>query len=357
MSLVGRAPGKVVLLGEYAVLTGAPGLVAAVAHHAVVRLGDSADGRFWLRSRPPDAPAVGLRLDRRGRLRLAGRTEPAAASAVSATVRAAVATARERAGAALLPATLDLDTRALHAPDGGAKLGLGASAALTVALLGGLLTRAAWLPPGAAGQAALFEAALAAHGRAQGRRGSGIDIAASVYGGLLCYARAPGAAPSVQSLEWPAELAWQLVWTGQPASTPRLLARVAAAGRRDPGRHAAAFAALTAAAQAGCAAIAGGAAAAFLTAAGDFAAALAQLDALAGRGSILTPAHVRLGALAKRFGAVYKPSGAGGGDIGVLFCPAAERADWGRRLAAAGHPPLDGPPARSGFRVTLETDP
>src|SRR5206468_4282955 len=91
-----------------------------------------------------------------------------------------------------------------------------------------------------------------AHGRAQaprGARGSGADVAAAVHGGLLRVARAPGAdttdaSPLTVERIAAAPPPFILLWTGQPADTPSLVARVRRYAERDPVGHGTAIAAL-----------------------------------------------------------------------------------------------------------------
>src|SRR5262245_37809403 len=133
--MIARAPGKVVISGAYAVLEGAPAIVAAVDRYV------TADAR---------------------------RT----ADAVTPEVRAAL-------GNRDAPA---FDARALRRGDN--KLGLGSSAAILVASLGAVALRDLGPLSDDALAAQVFEPALAAHRAAQGG-GSGIDVAASTYGGVL----------------------------------------------------------------------------------------------------------------------------------------------------------------------------
>jgi mevalonate kinase len=68
---------------------------------------------------------------------------------------------------------------------------------------------------------------------------------------------------------------------------------------------------------------------------------LGQLDEAAGIG-IFSPVHERLRAIAVKHGAVYKPSGAGGGDFGIALTdsPSVDR-DVRAAYAAEGFPVLD----------------
>ncbi len=262
------APGKLVILGAYAVLGGAPSVVVAVDRGAVA-----------------------------GGPRVAGaHVGPELAAAMAA-----------EPGAPEAPA---VDTRAMF--EGGAKLGLGASAASVVAALGLLdATRGADLTS-ATTRASLFARARAAHAAAQGG-GSGVDVAASVHGGALVYTVASDVAEAT-----PLALAPELVLTayfaGRSASTPALRARVDALRARDPAAHARATDRVASAARAG---IAGARAAdAFVAAVRASATALAELGDAAD--APIVPAAAReLGDAAARDGASFTPAGAGGGDVMV----------------------------------------
>jgi hypothetical protein len=81
---------------------------------------------------------------------------------------------------------------------GGRKGGLGSSAAAAVGLCWALLALAGGVPPQ---PAAVLEAALAAHHRAQGGRGSGYDVFTSFHGGVGLFTG--GARPSWQALDLP----------------------------------------------------------------------------------------------------------------------------------------------------------
>src|SRR5699024_6036775 len=77
------------------------------------------------------------------------------------------------------PAHIALDTQAFFAEDG-AKLGLGSSAALTVALTAAVNAAQENAAPDLA-------AMIGMHRRMQDGRGSGLDIAAALLGGSLVY--------------------------------------------------------------------------------------------------------------------------------------------------------------------------
>jgi phosphomevalonate kinase len=272
------APGKVMWAGEYAVLDGAPAVMCAVARRAIARL------------LPEDAPRRDL--------------SPFLAAARAEIVAAYGAGSREADAAARVV----VDSSALQ--EHGTKLGLGSSAAATVAAIAAAID--------SADPTTVHALAHRAHAAAQaprGSRGSGADIAACVHGGFLAVVRAddPAEPMRVRHLALPEGLTPVLVWTGEAADTPSLVARVRAYGAADPAAFAAARAAIAEAAARVIAALDSGdaeATVAALAAAGDALAALGTAS-----GAPLVPASLApLAALARRHGGAAKPTGAGGGD-------------------------------------------
>ena len=321
------APGKLFLLGEYAVLEGAPALLTAVDRRVEVTIDESPTGAWQV-----SAPNLGIRnlaLATDGALPAGLTAEQRAHLRVFDEVRTAVqAAALQAAGPqsqaqgpspTVPPLAITIDSSALSR--GGHKLGLGSSAA-TAAALTDALARARGLT---LGQGELFRLAHAAHRSAQNGAGSGGDVAASVHGGLIRYA--PGA--PVVPLRWPEELVISAVVTGEGSLTTRLVGRVADYAAENPTRHRADLDRLTHLAEQAEAALASPAG--FLRLASDYFAALAQLDDHA-RAGIVSERHRELHALARREGGVFKTSGAGGGDVGLAFSYAGEPTE---RLAGA----------------------
>lgn len=277
-----RAPGKLVLSGAYAVLEGAPALVAAVDRYATAESG-----------RAP--------------------------THVSAEVAEAV-----RRG--LLAEPPWVDAAALRAPagEGTRKLGLGSSAAILVAALG-TARLARGEEEDQLGER-LVEDALAVHRAAQGG-GSGVDVAAACLGGVLrcqldgggaatggepCLPVAPAARPLTTARhDLPAGVHLQAYQCPVAAATAPMVAAVARLAADQPetyrevmrtlGGHAAAAVAASSP-EALVAAIAG------------------QVEGLAALGRlasipIVTAEVAELDVLARREGACFCPSGAGGGDV------------------------------------------
>ncbi len=349
-SLTSSAPGKVVLLGEYAVLVGASALVAAVDRRARVSL--TATGqRGWT----VDAPSLGVTGARccitpGGQVHWSGRIAAHRLGLVSTVLSALNSDGRAPS------ARITLDTDELYAdaqadaarrtvdeapqPAGShrhTKLGLGSSAALTVALAGAL----AGALGAAAGDGDLgTEELLRTHRRLQDGRGSGIDIAAALHGGVLRYSH-DAAGAQVQPVTLPPTLTWCCVWTGRPASTRTFLTRIATWQAAEPDHHHGLMDQLARTSAAGVDAVERQDAAAVLDAVDTYARLLERLGEASGA-DIVCAEHRQIGAIAAASGVSYKSCGAGGGDIGVALTTELDRlATFRERAAQAGFQPLD----------------
>jgi phosphomevalonate kinase len=208
------------------------------------------------------------------------------------------------ASPAALPADLRIDIDSSAGFDAGRKLGIGTSAAVCAALTAALLERCG-------SRLVVFQIALAAHRSAQGGSGSGIDVASSCTGGLIRYEMRPN--PAHERVTFPNGISHAVIWTGTSADTrehlvhfdtwrnggiPRELgALIDAAGRVTDAL---------------------GAASEFMRELRAYAAVLRALDDTARLG-IYGNAHRRLSDLGSEAGVVYKPCGAGGGDLGMAF--------------------------------------
>jgi len=260
------APGKLLLAGAYAVLDGAPALVVAVDRRAI------ADGDAVAKSPTPE-------------------------------VLAAVAAAEAP----------EVDASALR--DGAFKLGLGSSAALLVASLGVVYARQGRDLRAKDVRDALFAEARRAHSSVQ-NGGSGVDIAASVYGGALAYTLASGELADVRPVALPAALVVDVFWCGAPAVTTGMRARVDALRGRDAGVYAARIDAIARASRDAIAAAEADDLPAFVAAEQAGGEALAALGRDADS-PIIPSALGGLLRLAAEDGAAFLPSGAGGGDVFV----------------------------------------
>lgn len=276
-SIVASAPGKLVLTGEYAVLAGAPAVSMALDRRAIARIDAN--------------EACGLRT--------VGAVSGTDHRLLDATL-AALDTERP-------DAFVELDTRAFVDPGTGIKLGIGSSGALAAALVAALNGTESTV-------AVRLGYALEAHRRMQGKRGSGVDVATSVCGGLVCYRR--DRLP--ERIAWPAGLSFAILSSGVAADTARQLARLPA--NTD-------FTALGEAATRAASAWMGADASAILAATRRWVDALAAFDVEYGLG-VFAAGHGGLAERATGDGLVYKPCGAGGGDIGIVLGTDADAVDY-----------------------------
>jgi phosphomevalonate kinase len=293
------APGKVLLFGAYSVLEGTPALVVAVDRYAI------ADAS----TRSPSA---------------------------SREVRAAIGDA---------PAP-ELDLSSLH--QDGEKLGLGSSAAALVATLG---VRAAEEGKDLFSDAVrkeIFLAARRAHAEAQGG-GSGVDIAASTYGGALLYGMVPTDDRLITRVDLPADLVLAVFWSGRSARTSELIGRVRGLAEKDRDAFARCIDAIGACVPAARAACEKREAESIVAAGQANARALAELGRAADA-PIVPPAFADLALLAEREKGAFYPSGAGGGDVGVWLGKDPPSSDFLADARSRGMLPLDLGIDRAGVR-------
>lgn len=349
--MTATAPGKLFLLGEYAVLHGAPALLLAVDRRAAVTATVSGSGSSGWRLTAPELGVDALSLGEGGTLPT--NLPPVTRGRLAlfdAVLREVAAHLGELDASPDADVDILIDTSPFQ--QDGHKLGLGSSAAVAVALTAALAATAAAAPAAALSRPRgvdlahdeLFALADAAHRRAQGGSGSGGDVAASVYGDRILYTRDE---PPVH-VGWPDDLDLFAVVTGIGSSTVDLVARVADYGRRDPKSHRRDLDAL--AGLAATTTMALGDADSFLALADDYFRALETLDLHSGAG-IVTERHRELRALAAASGAVFKTTGAGGGDLGLVFAKLEATDELQSAFADAGAAVIPVPHSPDGVRI------
>jgi phosphomevalonate kinase len=348
------APGKLVLLGEYAVLFGAPAAVMAVNRRARVELAPS-ESDCWTLIAPDLAPhPVGFDVGRGGVVNW--REEELGREYFGLVER--LLRELDHAGVVeltqLAPLAATLDTRELFPSRGDSrcKLGLGSSAALTVALATALV---AWAGDGRMPDAdtGWLQTLVDLHRRIQGGLGSGVDIVASVLGGVSRFQLGEDSSVvTAQAMALPVDLQLLFIWTGRSASTSGFLERLEARRAVHPHGVDRAISRLGELSEAGIDALESEAAGAFLDTVDGF------WDALEALGReiempILSEEHKRLRRLAAESGGRYKPSGAGGGDLGIAFAvdPAAMQ-ETAARAGAEGFTVLDLEADPRGFTIS-----
>lgn len=290
--IAASAPGKAVIAGEYAVLDGAPAIVMAVDRRARVSIDPVEPG-------PHKVTAPGF-ADGERRFRddagdIVWQDRQASWPLLEHCWRAVAPESSAALG-------IVLDSREFRDHATGRKLGIGSSAALTAALTQALVAMSA-------GSGPVSEAAYAAHREFQAGRGSGIDVAASLSGGLLEYCMQ---GRRTSPLKWPDGLDYAFLWSGTTADTMSRIDRM-----RDNARDSSRVA-LAAAATDTVATWRSGSATETLAALSAYAAALAEFSIDHDLG-VFDAGHDALSSMARSAGLVYKPCGAGGGDIGIVM--------------------------------------
>lgn len=265
------APGKLVLAGEYAVLDRHPGLVMAVNRRVVLNPA----------SKPSYSELWNWIAD--------GKQEP----------------------------LFQVDSSALYYNK--IKLGLGSSAAVAVCM-------SAYFSP-----TEIYERAFQAHRQFSGGVGSGIDIAASYYGGLLRFQN--GVATKLEPKFDSSMLL--CVFSKKSQKTSDFVGKVLAS---KDSKLMAELGALTATWQD------------LFTRTWDWCVLrelvktnLSLLGKLSERAqiSLLTPEFEQISELASTYGASVKPSGAGGGDVTLCFVLPENREGLSRSLEQTGFLPLE----------------
>ncbi|MDA8205506.1 MAG: phosphomevalonate kinase [Thermaerobacter sp.] len=336
MCVRARAPGKLMLMGEYAVTEpGHVGLVAAVDRYLYCQVtsGNTFSASFGTTSRV-EADGWGRLVDR-----LTEDPDLKLASRVLALLD------RYFWELHCAPRPFQLATTSeLRAPSG-EKYGLGSSAAATAAMVAALLQ---WTLPRSPRPQEIFKLASLAHFSAQ-PRGSLADVAASVFGGLLHYQRVdpewlyqamsshalpeliarPWPGLAVQTLDaWRAPL-WLVGWTGRAASTPALLGHAAQFRARHPDVFNRFLSQSDAAVAAFIQALHTDDGPQFMAAVRKNRQALAEFSDRA-QLQIETPMMTKALEMAEQWGGAGKSSGAGGGDIIVAWMPESQRSRLGQ---------------------------
>lgn len=355
-ALEARAPGKVILFGEYAVLEGGTAVVAAVERHARCEV-DASEGGPQVA-----APEITDQIAWPGR------------SAASGDPLAFVQQLLDR-WPQEVSGLFSTYSGALYSEADGVKLGLGSSAAASTALAGAMAVRGgegALLDGEDASEwplrQSIFERVQGAHRAVQGA-GSGADVAAAVMGGVITYTlyfptrahltliRAdlqPQVGDVISAFSrgrWPVERPLLMAWTGQAASTKALIPQVRALEARDAGVWRQRMGELSQASEAGSRALEAADDAALLEAVVAGAEAVEALARDSGAPLIL-PAHGHIADIARAHGGAAKPTGAAGGDLAWVLPPSPEAIEPLRHaLTEAGFYTVALPVCRRGLHV------
>ncbi len=295
------APGKAVLFGEYVVLFGAPAIAAALNRRVRITL-DTAQHDFHSVTAPGYVDGTWRFLqDRNGEIDWQDEPPDKSTFALLENIWKRIPMD------ASLRLSVNIDSNEFFAAAGGAKLGLGSSAAVSTALACAL----SCCTDPYADQADSFRAAKEAHRAFQDGRGSGVDIATSFYGGLLEFRKGSDLPP--RRLTWPGDLAYRFLWSGHPASTTGKLGQLS-----DTAHSRESTLVLGTAAEDIASIWSTGAVDRIMDSIRHYIEALRQFDVDHDLG-IFDAGHAGLVEVAAASDLGYKPCGAGGGDIGVVF--------------------------------------
>lgn len=220
----------------------------------------------------------------------------------------------------------------------GAKYGLGSSAAVVTSVVTAILTN--FLGNNAT-RKLIFKLAAISHIRTQGS-GSGADIAASTYGGVLLYSSFQAEwlkkllerkklseivekdweYLSIKKLQFPTDVQVCIGWTGAPASTASLVEQISKLKKSNLKKYENFLQASKAAIDLILLGIKENDTSIFFKGITDNKKALAALGHVANV-TIETEKLLQLSIEAERVGGAGKLSGAGGGDCGIAFIPVA----------------------------------
>lgn len=317
-----------VIAGEYAVLEGHAALSAAVDVRATCSVMNAARLQVTALGQGPL-----LAEETQAGFRFAGD------EAGTFGLVAEVLTAAKQNGVSLPQNHFILDSDDFHLEHEGTrtKIGIGSSAAVAVALSAALLgdVRRSAL-------SRLFQIALQGHLRFSRGRGSGIDVATSVFGGIVRFERdAASALPWVDPWpSWPPGVVPVVTFAGQSVSTRRFIEKLSHFAATHREGYLQAIHGVARATEELLEAFAPDAdPAVFLAGVRRCGSAMRQLGMKADI-DIFSAPHREIAKIAVQHDGAAKPSGAGGGDIAVAFVPESKRAALVQSLRGAGFPVL-----------------
>ena len=305
--LICSSPGKIVLCGEYAVLHGAPAIVAALDLRVIVRVRLS-NSSHWIctSSIYPTAYIDPVKLR-------SVTHDVNVQPQLGKLLHCVLSVLPIQIFDALPPnLSLDIDSSALYL--GHAKLGVGSSAACIVALLATLLSLSSSIHfdlNKLKDRHYLHQLSYQANTNFQQRLGSGLDIAASIYGGTIIYNK--DTPFSVKTFTLPSELFIAFYFVGNSASTTTLLAKYKQWLELQKDNAIVETLKCTAA---HLASVPNPVAGRYFDLFSKFSDSLLALDKVSGLG-IFSKEHLLMHNLSTSLDLVYKTCGAGGGDVGM----------------------------------------
>ena len=240
-----KTPGKLMVAGEFAVLEkGYPLLVMAIDRYVYTTIEDATHYKFT----SENFNLRNLTWHFNGKHVIFDDYSPRLKFATAALTTALKFLQEKKVNTTPFSITVRSE---LDDEETGAKYGLGSSAAVVTSVITAVLEKFLRYPPA---ESVIFKLAAIAHVRTQGS-GSGADIAASTYGGVLYYKsfqanwlmrelrRNPQVLPVIQKkwrylqierISFPKEVKLCIGWTGKPASTKNLVSEIGKLKRTRP---------------------------------------------------------------------------------------------------------------------------
>tara|TARA_B100001094_G_scaffold327952_1_gene387311 strand:- start:4310 stop:5308 length:999 start_codon:yes stop_codon:yes gene_type:complete len=212
------APGKIIIIGEYAVLSDAPAISMAVNQRAKVTIKRHQQEMHLLKTRGYSNTVARFKIGNTGSIEW-----------IDTITEDPIRLFFESAWSHInfhsdFFYEFNLDTTGFYTRAGGDKYGIGSSAALAVAM--------------AAGFVKIFnitqevkELASQIHNTFQNNRGSGVDIETSSIGGVIKFYRNPE--KKSISLDLPKSLKFKIFWSGAPFNTVTQLEKLGSLDKRS----------------------------------------------------------------------------------------------------------------------------
>jgi phosphomevalonate kinase len=321
LSIRVKVPGKLIILGEYAVLEGADALVVSVDRYVNVEISSASDDVCQILSNLISMPLY-FRVEKNGNCNPEQNQSEQLISPMKfvLAIITRICSHIVQIGLPIHPFILKIDTSQFYF--GKNKLGLGSSAALTVALIVSIVNHIGIEKKVFREKYDMFCFACDAHSFAQGNKGSGIDIAASVFGGVNVYnMNISGREGRFQQISPVSELAGLFllpVWSGISVSTRKFLSQVEGFRINHETEYSEVMSKLSTLSNSGCETYSEKNLSDFLDILQDYYKVLKNFSEISNI-PIISDIHEKIATIVSDTGGVYKSSGAGGGDLGMVF--------------------------------------
>ena len=316
MTISTSTPGKLILLGEYAVLEGAPAIVTAVNKFANITLKMTNDNNFCLNATNLDIKDLSFSIEKGGLLKFNKNQSESLVNQILLfeKVFLNIYKTLQKKKVTPIPCKITIDTGDFYYNNTNQKIGLGSSAAITVGLVEAFYK---FNNLQFKNSQELFDMSLQSHFEAQGKIGSGVDIATSTFSGTGIFKK------SFQNFTFnrinlPEDLYIVPIWTGSSTSTPEFVSKTNQLKKHDSARYNQIMNELIDLSNQGCKYLLENGSVKFLDVVSKYYSSLDELGKSAGI-PIISEIHKEIAEMVKNSKGFYKPSGAGGNDIGIAF--------------------------------------